>query len=148
MAAPNPPSAPASTTTLLLLAAAFPFQTVFLAAIIGLPSAGRFTAPLEGSDYVIAAVAIGAVAASVVLAGQKLAVRETIGEDTPKVPIAQFQTDMLICLAFAELCALLGIFIILPRDASTGWTLVAASIGAQLFGILPHVFAYVRSQKS
>lgn len=147
MASPQPSPRPASPTTLMLLAAAFPVHTLIISVAVGLPSAKR-SVPLEGTDFILAGVAIVSAVASVILAGQKLAVRETVGDETPQKPIAQFQTDMLICLAFAELSALLGIFVVLPQDASAGWTLVAASLGAQLLGVLPHILAYVRSQKS
>lgn len=118
-----------------MIVGAFTVQPVLLYVFVGMNAASR----PESQEVIFEAVAVAALAAAVFMGVQKLRPKAELGEKPVVPPVARWQPQSLIALAFAELATLLGIFII---GGDRMLVYVAATIVVILAAILPAGLAY------
>lgn len=119
----------------LVILGAFTIQPVLLYVFVGM----KASPPQEGQTVIFEAIAVAALAAAVFMGVQKLRPKGELGEQPVMPPVAQWQPQSLVALAFAELATLLGIFII---GGDRMLVYVAATIVVILATILPAGLAY------
>jgi hypothetical protein len=119
----------------LVILGAFTIQPVLLYVFVGMNAA---PSP-DGQSVIFEALAVAALAAAVFMGVQKLRPKAELGEQPVVPPVAKWQPQSLIAMAFAELASLLAIFIV---GGDRMLVYVAATIVVILATILPAGLAY------